>query len=477
MPLPPLLLSSLSSATGFSKDAFEAVHTSGEQITSIRMNPMKPVKKDSVWVNKVDGEEKQPEMTPIPWSTQGYYLSHRPSFTFDPLFQAGAYYVQEASSMFLELAVRQTMDVSQSIRVLDACAAPGGKSTLLQSVISADSLLVSNEVIKSRAAILCENITKWGAANVVVTNSDPRELGRLENYFDLIVVDAPCSGSGLFRRDPEAVVEWSEGAVELCSQRQQRILADLYPSLKEDGVLIYSTCSYSEAEDEEIIDWLMETYSLESVSLDIKEDWGIITTSSPIKKGTGYRFWPDKVKGEGFFISCFRKKEGGERNARPFKKNKEQQLPKAEMELLQPLMTNFNNLSFFRQEDRVFAIPASLEQDILFLINSSVYIRQAGISLGKAGGKEWVPEHALALSNYCSPTVVVVSLNQEQAIQYLRREEVPLDWIREQLPAGFKQGWSLVQFEGTSLGWIKILPNRVNNYYPKEWRILNKPGN
>lgn len=477
MSLPSLLISSLASAPGFSKEAFEAVHASGEQITSIRMNPMKMVKGGIGWVNKSDGHEQQPTMTPIPWSTQGYYLSHRPSFTFDPLFQAGAYYVQEASSMFLEWAVKQTMDLSQSLRVLDACAAPGGKSTLLQSLISPESLLLSNEVIKTRASILCENITKWGAANVVVTNSDPSQLGKLENYFDLIVVDAPCSGSGLFRRDPEAVVEWSEGAVTLCSQRQQRILADLYPSLKEDGVLIYSTCSYSEAEDEAIIDWLLETYSLEPISLEIKEEWGIIESHSPIKNGKGYRFWPDKVKGEGFFISCFRKREAGERNVKTFKKNKEQQLPKAELELLQPLLANFNSLSFFKQEDRVFMVPLVLEQDILFLINSSVYIRQAGITAGKAGGKEWVPEHALALSAYCSKELVVVSLNQEQAVQYLRRDEVSLDWIREQLPAGFKQGWSLVQYEGTSLGWIKILPNRINNYYPKEWRILNKPGN
>ena len=180
----------------------------------------------------------------------------RPSFTFDPLFHAGTYYVQEASSMFLEQALKQSVDLSQPLRVLDLCAAPGGKSTLLQSLLNKESLLVSNDVIKSRAAILEENIVKWGAANVVVTNNDPAHFARLENYFDAIVIDAPCSGSGLFRRDPEAINEWSENNVQLCSQRQQRIVADVWPALKQNGILIYSTCSYSAEEDEAILDWM-----------------------------------------------------------------------------------------------------------------------------------------------------------------------------------------------------------------------------
>ena len=163
----------------------------------------------------------------VPWSSSGYYLPERPFFTFDPLLHAGVYYVQEASSMFLEQALKQTVSLDQPLKVLDLCAAPGGKSTLLQSLINSDSLLVSNDVIRSRANILEENLTKWGAENVVVTNNDPKDFTRLENFFDVIVVDAPCSGSGLFRRDPEAINEWSVQNVALCSQRQQRILADI----------------------------------------------------------------------------------------------------------------------------------------------------------------------------------------------------------------------------------------------------------
>lgn len=232
MQLPEQLLKSMESVKGFDKEAFDKVHQSGEQVTSIRVNPAKRT-------------EIKSQNSKIPWADAGFYLEQRPSFTFDPLFHAGTYYVQEASSMFLEQALKQTVDLSQSIKVLDLCASPGGKSTHIQSLISKDSLLVSNDVIRSRANVLKDNIIKWGCENVVVTNNDPKDFSKLENYFDMIVVDAPCSGSGLFRRDPVAIDEWSENNVQLCSQRQQRILADVWPALKKDGILIYSTCSYS----------------------------------------------------------------------------------------------------------------------------------------------------------------------------------------------------------------------------------------
>src|SRR6187549_714421 len=243
MQLPQALLNSLEAVNGFNEEAFIKVHESGEQVTSVRVNPFKQF--------EILNLKSQ-----IPWTEYGYYLETRPSFTFDPIFHAGCYYVQEASSMFLEHALKQTVDLSQPLKVLDLCAAPGGKSTHLLSLISKESLLVGNEVIRSRANILADNIMKWGRSNVIVTNNDPRNFQRLENYFDVIVVDAPCSGSGLFRRDPEAIEEWSEQSVELCSQRQQRILADILPALKNGGVLIYSTCSYSKQEDELICDWL-----------------------------------------------------------------------------------------------------------------------------------------------------------------------------------------------------------------------------
>src|SRR5690349_10320834 len=282
--IPAALIASLEEIEGFNKEAFLQVHESGNQITSIRVNPHK-------WTLS----SELPTLNSVPWSEYGVYLSQRPSFTFDPLFHAGCYYVQEASSMFLEQALRQTLDLSGSLRVLDLCAAPGGKSTHIQSLLSKGSLLVSNETIRGRVPPLQDNIIKWGAENVVVSSNDASDFSSLENFFDAIVIDAPCSGSGLFRRDPEAIEEWSLQNVELCSGRQQRIIADVWPALKSNGILIYSTCSYSKKEDEDILDWISSTINAEYLTLSLKSEWNISDT------GKGYRFWPDKVKGEGFF--------------------------------------------------------------------------------------------------------------------------------------------------------------------------------
>ncbi len=231
-------MASLEGIEGFDAGAFEQVHTSGKKVVSIRLNPMKLLPADRAGQSDQEGNIPALAKRKIPWSSFGYYLEARPSFTFDPLFHAGLYYVQEASGMFLEQALRQTTDLSRPLKVLDLCAAPGGKSTLIQSLISAESLLVSNEVIRARAAILEENMVKWGAANLIITQNDPHDFQRMENYFDLLVVDAPCSGSGLFRREPEAIREWSVDNVRLCSQRQQRILADCWPALREGGVMV-----------------------------------------------------------------------------------------------------------------------------------------------------------------------------------------------------------------------------------------------
>src|SRR5688572_5876321 len=222
MALPEKLLQSLKDVKGFYEKAFKEVHASATQITSIRRNPLK-LSGITEW-STGSGQSNAPVIKVegnVPWSSFGFYLTERPSFTFDPVFHAGCYYVQEASSMFLEQALKQTVDLSKEIRVLDLCAAPGGKSTHIQSLISANSLLVSNEVIKNRTNVLKQNILKWGSTNVVVTNNDPKNFARLEGFFDVLVIDAPCSGSGLFRRDTEAINEWSEDNVLLCCGRQK----------------------------------------------------------------------------------------------------------------------------------------------------------------------------------------------------------------------------------------------------------------
>ena len=452
--LPEKLIDSLQEIKGFDKEAFEKVHKSGEQVTSIRFNPAKTT------------IDHRPSTTDaVPWSSYGYYLSQRPSFTMDPLFHAGLYYVQEASSMFLEEVLKQTVDLSKPLRMLDLCAAPGGKSTLIQSLINTNSLLVANEVIKSRVNILTENIIKWGTDNVVVTNNDPKDFIRLENYFDVIVVDAPCSGSGLFRKDNNAINEWSEENVILCNQRQQRVLADVMPALKQNGVLIYSTCSYSKKEDEEILDWIMEGFKVESLRLKLDDNWNIIETISDKYNGYGYRFYPDKIKGEGFFVSVLQKKDGDDFILPKSKKINFEKLTKNEEAIAKKWIKEDSDYALIKKENLIYAFPLDLVNDINFL-QSSLYVKKAGVLLGKITPYELIPEHEFALCNIVNPNINSLTLTKEQVINYLRKEEVKVD-------TDFK-GWCIVKYENQNLGWIKILQNRINNYYPSEWRILKR---
>ena len=451
--LPSAFINSLQTAKGFDEEAFIKVHQSGEQVTSIRINPRR---KPSI----VNTGPK------IPWSACGYYLNERPSFTSDPLFHAGAYYVQEASSMFLEQALKQTVDLAQPVKILDLCAAPGGKSTLIHSLITKESLLVSNELIKTRVNVLAENITKWGAANVIVTNNDPKDFKRLDNYFDVIVVDAPCSGSGLFRKDVAAIAEWSLNNVQLCSQRQERILADVFSSLKEKGVIIYSTCSYSTAEDEAVCDWMIEELKVESVQLKVESSWGIVETESEIHKAKGYRFYPDKVKGEGFFIAVFKKNGEAVFNTQQKKeKSMAQQVSKNEIEVVSPWLKNAADFFYIKQNGEVIAVPLCMQNDLL-LIQNALYIKKAGVRMGAVIRNELIPHHELALSTVIDGAIPSVEVDLETALEYLRKQEIKNE------PA--LRGWALITYLQMPLGWIKILPNRINNYYPKEWRILNK---
>ncbi|MBS1563293.1 MAG: RNA methyltransferase [Bacteroidetes bacterium] len=454
--LPTRLLESLATVTGFDERSFVQVHESGQQVTSVRINPAKTQDIAALF----------PSAKKIPWSSYGYYLPERPSFTFDPLFHAGLYYVQEASGMFVEQALKQSLDLSKPLRVLDLCAAPGGKSTLLQSIISADSLLVSNEVIKSRVHLLEENMVKWGAANTVVVNNDPKDFARLENYFDIIVIDAPCSGSGLFRRDPSAIREWSEGSVQLCQQRQQRILADVWPALKQGGLLVYSTCSYSKEEDEDILDWINETFTAESLRLDITAFPGIVESASEASNAWGYRFFPDKIMGEGFFLGVLRKQDGDDWQGIRLKKSGLEKATRAEEQLIKPWLRSVEDLILFRQKEDVIAMPAAMQADIPVL-QSALYLKQAGVLLGQPTAKELIPAHPLAMSGLTGLELVSVPLNKEEAIRYLRRDELR--------PDTNYRGWALVDYAGHHLGWVKVLANRVNNYYPREWRILKSP--
>ncbi|MCC7402411.1 MAG: Fmu (Sun) domain protein [Chitinophagaceae bacterium] len=447
MVLPEEFLSSLEDSKGFEREAFEKIHASAGQVTSIRLNP----DKFSIENVKFKIENK------VPWSRHGVYLTQRPSFTFDPLFHAGCYYVQEASSMFLEQALSQTVDLSQSLKILDLCAAPGGKSTHIQSLISQESLLVSNEVIRSRVPVLKDNIIKWGAENVVVTQNDPKEFSSLKNYFDIIVIDAPCSGSGLFRRDPEAVSEWSLSNVKLCSMRQQRIIADVLPALKNDGILIYSTCSYSKEENEDICKWLIDEMRIQNLKLKIENKWNVVESSF------GYRFWPDKVKGEGFFLACFKKSGMDDDTPRKARKIPEQ-LNKKELAIISNWL-RMDTLHFFKHENIIYMISGKHRAEIPILLQQ-LRVKYAGVGAGEIIHDKLIPGHALAMSSLLNESIPVNRLDHSHAIEYLKKKEIRIE------PA--VKGWQLVQYEGHNLGWINVLSNRINNYYPKELRILKE---
>ncbi|MFN3315635.1 MAG: RsmB/NOP family class I SAM-dependent RNA methyltransferase, partial [Raineya sp.] len=259
-----------------------------QPITSIRLNPHKPA-------------QIRQATKPVAWSKQGFYLEQRPYFTEDPLFWAGAYYVQEASSMFLEQII-QNISIPNEAVLLDLSAAPGGKSTHLLSLLPESCLLVSNEIIRNRANILQENLCRWGRSNYIVTQSEASVWGKMQGFFDVILVDAPCSGEGMFRKEEQALNQWSLENVNFCATRQKDILKNILPALANGGYLIYSTCTYNPQENEENIAWLIENYDLEHIEIPIDETWGIR------KAKWGYRFFPHLLQGEGFFVACLHKK-------------------------------------------------------------------------------------------------------------------------------------------------------------------------
>jgi len=401
----------------------------------------------------------RPSLLPVPFCNTGYILPARPIFTIDPFIHAGVYYVQESSSMFLEQAVKQIL-TKPDLKVLDLCAAAGGKSTHLASLLPKESLLISNDVIRARGQILSENLKKWGKPNVIVTNNDPHDFQRLPGFFDLIVIDAPCSGEGLFRRDENAVNEWSPDNAQLCAQRQQRILADVWPALKEGGILIYSTCTFNPAENEENIKWLSEYTDIEPVILKIEDQWGVTITDAggfPC-----YRFYPHKVSGEGFFMAVVRK--AGESALQQSKKIKDNSLlaTKSEKEIGRTLIWD-EHIDVLRFEDSLLAFPALHLSDLL-QIKNSLRIIHAGVKIGELKQKDLIPAHELALSSILNRTVYPeIDLTIGEAITYLKRDDI--------LPQSTERGWNLVTYRNVPLGWVKNLGNRFNSAYPKEWRI------
>lgn len=420
---------------------------------SVRRNPAK------------DGCLPGCEAGAVPWCASGSYLAERPVFTLDPLLHAGAYYVQEAASMFIEQAFLR-LPAAPS-RLLDLCAAPGGKSTLWRALMPEGSLLVANEPLRQRAVILAENMAKWGHPDVAVTNAYPHEFAPLASFFDVIAADVPCSGEGMFRKDEGAVDEWSEAAVEQCAERQREIIRDVWPALREGGYLVYSTCTFNRSEDEDNVAWICETLGAEPVPVPAPAAWGIVGDTT----GRGLpvsHFFPHRARGEGFFLALLRKTSGDREPAAHVRKGKRDgkrggsaPVPAEVKRWICPA----EDFTLLRSEPEVVsAVRTSLQANV-DRIRATVRTLSAGIVLAEEKGRKLVPRHELAMSTRLAPEAFSrIPLTREEALSYLRREALIL-------PPDAPRGYVLAVYEGLPLGWLNNLGSRANNLYPAEWRI------
>ena len=378
--------------------------------TSVRFNPWKFKKEDIL-----------PQAIPVPWCKNGFYLNERPDFTKDPLFHAGVYYVQEAASMFLDYILREF--VKEPLLALDLCAAPGGKSTLMRAALPSGSLLVSNEPDRKRANILLENMQKQGHSDILITHNYPADFNKTNWSFDLILVDAPCSGEGLFRKDKEAIKEWSLNNILFCQKRQRQILKDIWPCLKEGGLLIYSTCTFNTRENEENVKFIMQELGADILPVSVKPEWQIIGSLLKDFKESVYRFIPAITKSEGLFMAVLRKKGLS------------------------------NTPTILPQTARLHAQT-----------NKLIHLLYNGKPTPEQKGKEQIPTAAQALSLDFAQNYPQVDLTLEQALRYLHRESFAL-------PQNTPKGFVVVSYKKHPLGFMKNLGDRANNLYPKNWAI------
>ena len=408
-----------------------------------------------------DAATLAPQATPpasIPWCPAGIYLATRPVFTLDPALHAGAYYVQEPSSMIIGLLKQFLEKMDLNLRLLDLCAAPGGKSTHLASIMPQGSKLVANEVIRPRAAILRENISRWGLPNVEVTSMDPSQFAPRGYAFDFILVDAPCSGEGMFRKDPESVKEWSPESVQLCASRQQRIVADIWPSLEPGGLLAYSTCTMNRSENEENVAWIIETLGAERVSYDpeilsqLRSNGVIVTPQGEL------RLHPGLVKGEGLFFALLRK---------PADSLPQEELPKkfVEHRFTNSGVNDFKsgNYKSAKGKTSISGHNNSKSQ------NSGQKFSQSGNPLKNnfqqqnSPSQNVQPEHEMALSTAFSGDWPSVEVTKEQALTYLSKGTLNLP----DAPLGYLR----ITYGGLGLGFVKNIGSRANNLLPPNLRI------
>ena len=430
---PEAFLRRVESDPFYSNNLLSALESTPE--TTVRNNPLKG---SPVWQNAES----------IAWCENAFRLTERPDFTLDPHFHAGAYYVQEAGSMVLDQALRQ-LSLPECPTVLDLCAAPGGKSTLLLSFLAEKGILFSNEIVNNRALLLAEMLTKWGSDRVVVTNNKPSDFTSLVGQFDLVLVDAPCSGEGMFRKLPHARSEWSERNVELCALRQTEILRDIWPTIAPGGYLIYSTCTFNASENEEQVERMMQHHDAEVVQMKCN--------AKPDRKNLGYYCIPGEMQTEGFYFAVLKKVE-----------NTRASQPKPQHPHLKPRKNlpeivnwwNHPNAMYFDFQDKVLGMSADVAEKALGLSNRLRIIKW-GTTLGKAVKNGWTLDPALALHHKIKRDLGV-SIHKDQALRYLKNETFPLQ---------SENGYQLLLFEDNSLGWIKQMGYRFNNLWPKEWKI------
>lgn len=454
--------------------------------TTIRLNPFKRL---------ADGK---PTCSTVDWCSEGRVLDSRPDFTFDPLLHAGVYYVQESSSMFIDHVVRQLVDTP--VLALDLCAAPGGKTTTLRAALPKGSIVVANEPMKVRASILAENVQKQGHPDIMVTNNYPRDFRKAKLMFDIILADVPCSGEGMFRKDPQAIGEWSAQNVERCADLQRSIIEDIWPTLRPGGLLVYSTCTYNEHEDEENICWIMRHLGASLVKVAVDPHWHITDAlATPLAekqvnadcatpdynavhdhntpadtRHAVCRFIPGFTPGEGIFMAVLQKPCNQQGEEKETKKKKDRQkdthtksnvYAKAAEQWLKADPQNIKSTwTVVEMPTAVRAIPTRwlpLYEDA----TRALHVIHAGVTLGTPKGKQLVPAAGLALSTaLCREAFTQVAIGWQQAIQYLRKEAITL-------PANTPQGFVLLTYRGHALGFCKNVGNRANNLYPQEWKI------
>lgn len=442
--LPPLFIQRIREQ--FSSEADDLLSSYQlPSVTSVRLHPAKSLNQAMSW----------DESTKIPWGSNAFWLKERPVFALDPAFHGGAYYVQESSSMLLNWVLEELYEDVKPNRVLDACAAPGGKTTILSDFIGDSGVVIANELNRSRAQILREVLTKWGATNTLITSSAAQNFSDSPEKFDLIVLDAPCSGEGLFRKDSGAVQEWSVQAVSGCAIRQREMANQLLNALTENGVLIYSTCTLSFDENEQVVEWLIREQGMEYIHLSPPKEWGFDVE----RFGYGIRSLPHRSTGEGFFIAALRNPHERNPNVRKLKSQKiTRPISREEAKWAADMGFQLEDVSVFNQT--IYQIP--IELSALECIASIAFVMEPGSACAHVMGRWVEPAHAFAMRPQAIDQWTDMALDLDHAREYLRGAALPNEHAK---------GWCTVSYQGVRLGWAKGVQGRLNNAYPKEWRL------